>query len=832
MFPLNTYTYPVTRNIRVEIAITIIVAVFGVIAQMRLWKVIKERRAKEESARLETQRQKEETDAEAGRQLEEKNLKERAEWEHMYGNGDNAKEPSMTETAVADESRRGSEGGASPRRENEHSFEMKDMASPDQSNPVSDSGRTLDAVDEAEADSVDEEHGPSHQAHQQDHPRDENNQETPRPTTPVTNRKSVPEIHVREDNDSEHGAVLGSEVGTLRSKRLSGTSFANRLSWRSGHSKQNSQSQEALVHDDATSSVAGIVDDLQSVSSRHPSIVSDRQGVCQTAQDQEVESKELADDDLPAETAEAGPGSSQHVDPVAEKEEANAPQPRTQNEQHLAGTANGSSLENQDEKVKEPTPAQAKECDSQSKKAEPLVSPEPASSQNTHSKHEPIETVPVEAKAEAPIPDATSLPKEAPAATEAKDDTAEDYIKPQSQHPEIPHDNETIPESIVTEQKEKEKAKLDRHTVKRIPEQTSKVIHSFRTREWAKHLADAETPELEPLEFSIEPEEDSTEKEEAAAPIDVDGLLQTALNAQPPPAISNPVDSEQSRASSDQSRRQSRISAAPSPEIPRSKLRHSMQSLLGGRSSSSLPRNVSSPPLSPLEPDHSGVPMRSASTPHLTITAPGETNEANESPRWSGPPPLLAVRENMVRNRMSSTSLRYDPWAGRNQSRQSVVSPDLIVSPPLSIPDEKDEEDEETPHHDEDDLPLSKRRVMLQRHTIQSPSETSLHSSESARSPQYTTAEVGRSASRMAAWRQSVREDLSQKRNPLAPASPSPGSPSPDRPRSLWGSVQQMRDASSTQVGNAIADGMQRGNMTDLHRQAMRKMQASANRKL
>lgn len=832
MFPLNTNTYPVTRNIRVEIAITIIIAVFGVIAQMRLWKVIKERRAKEESARLEEQRLKEETDVEAGRQLEEKNLKERAEWENIYGNRDDTKEPSLTETAVAEDSRGGSDGYGSPKRENGHSFEMKDMASPDQSLPRSDCGRTLDAVDEVESDSVYEEgHGPSHKAHQQDQPRDENNQETPRPITPVARKKSVPEIHVREDNDSEHGAVVGSEAGTLRSKRRSGTSFVNRLSWRSGHSKRNSESQEALVPDD-TSSVAGIVDDLQSISSQRPSIASDHHDNFQPAHGQQAESKKLNEKDPVTETAKTGLGLRQNAEPVAKQEEANALKSHVQqDEQPVQGSANDSSLDcHKGKTTEDPITAPANDRDGLPKKAESLDSPEPANPRSTPSKDEPTETVPVPTTTEDPTPEATFLPKEAPAAAEAKDDTTEHSTKHQSQHQEVVPDNETIPESTVIEKKEI--AKLDKSTVKSIPEQTSKVIHSFRTREWARHLADAETPDLEPLHFDIEPEADSIEKKEAAAPIDVDGLLQTALNAQPPPAVSTPVDIERSRPSSVQSRRQSRTSAVPSPEIPRSKMRHSMQSLLGARSSTPFSRNVSSPPLSPVEQNDPSVPLRSTSTPHLTITAPGETNEAKESPRWSGPPPLLAVRENMVRNRMSSTSLRYDPWAGRNQSRQSVVSADPIVSPPLSIPDEKDEEYEEVSRGDDDDVPLSKRRVMLQRQTMQSPSETSLHSSESARSPQYTTADAGRSASRMAAWRQSVREDLSQRRNSLAPHSPPPISPGPDRPRSLWGSVQQMRDASSTQVGNVVADGMQRGNMTDLHRQAMRKMQASANRKL
>jgi hypothetical protein len=150
------------------------------------------------------------------------------------------------------------------------------------------------------------------------------------------------------------------------------------------------------------------------------------------------------------------------------------------------------------------------------------------------------------------------------------------------------------------------------------------------------------------------------------------------------------------------------------------------------------------------------------------------------------------------------------------------------VSPAFSIPEEREEEDEERENqpNDDDDVPLSKRRAMLQRQAMHSPSANSLQSSEPVGSPRSRTPDSGRSVM-MAAWRQSVRDDLFQRSDPLAF-----GPPRSERPRSLWGSVQQMRDASATQSGNSVADGTQRGSVTDLHRQAMRRMQASANRQL
>jgi len=45
LFPLGATTYPLTRGIKVEIAATVIIFIFGVLSQSRLWRLIKERRA-------------------------------------------------------------------------------------------------------------------------------------------------------------------------------------------------------------------------------------------------------------------------------------------------------------------------------------------------------------------------------------------------------------------------------------------------------------------------------------------------------------------------------------------------------------------------------------------------------------------------------------------------------------------------------------------------------------------------------------------------------------------------------------------------------------------
>ncbi|KAJ5191477.1 uncharacterized protein N7498_010462 [Penicillium cinerascens] len=833
MFPYHTYTYPVTRNIRVESAVIIIITVFGVIGQMRLWKVIKARRAKEESSRQEAEKKKDEDDAEVGRQLEANNLRERAEWEEMYGNGHDGEEPSLSETAIADDSRRGSDGfESSTPQEKDNAMEMKPIATIDQSAGASDSGNPLETVEEVDHDTDAEDQDACSQCEVEI-----GDLEAQRPVSAISQRTSEEKLHFPEDNDSEHGAVVDSEVGTQRgSKRFSSKSWINRLPGRFGNVQfpdPQSVSQEALiVHDDTASSVAGVVDELTIISGPR-SIAS---GIDEDGKDQAHE-KEISNEGAPEQNvlseATVGKLNSQTRQPAAppavttggdlaishEPEDGNHHTTENDQENHGNNTV--------------PTDSPGENLGVKSENAVVQVQQDEPASQRENQKQEPSATVveKVESNAEEAV-----LEKQPSASPKTEPKEINDSNDPRSNIENNVTEADSVSQTNPTNPMKK--PTLDMTTVKKIPEQTSKVIHSFRTKEWAKHLADAETPDLEPLELENDVQEDSDKIEEAAAPVHVDGLLQTALNAQPPPAVMSP---ELSVSSSEQIRRLSDYSSIPSPEMSRSKTRNSLHNL-SDKSPPPLMRNASMASIIPRQEQDAITPMlRSTSTPFLTVTSPGKGKAEPESPRWNGPPPLLAVRENMVRNRMSSTSLRHDPWASRNASHQSLPDAIQATSPTVAIPEERDEDFEAAALNDNDDVPLSQRRVILQRQSMQFPSGMSAMNSpspiypqsyERSRSPQSTQVNPERSASRMAAWRQSVREDISQRRDPLAFRGSSPGPASPERPRSLWGSVQQMRDASSSQVDLAVAEGMQRGSMTDLHRQAMRRMQASANRQL
>lgn len=840
MFPLNTYTYPVTRGMKVEIAVIVVVTVFGAIAQLRLWRFVKERRVKEEDSRQEIERKMDEVETEVGRQLERNNLRDRAEWEHMYGNDQDAKAPSLSETAVADDSREDSDRYGLSTRGKGNSFKPKDMATVQQSTGTPDNGQPFENVKEVSPDDfggdyvVQTRQSDEEQTSQGEAGR---NHEMPRPASFISQSPSNA-TSIIHDDDSEHGAVMGSEADTPRSsKRFSERSWMTRVSWRSGKGGlpiSHSQSEEALVQNDVTSSVAGTVDDHESMASDLASLTSDARSDDELSAGKDAQISTYSDTKTLPQAAEAkvnGEGSQKRDPSEGAAEEATCRQhfreaESAQVQNNTVGDEHG---ENKAAELIES--AEVNNHDESESKA-PAVSEQEVGSivQVSQIQDQPpvIDEVerPGNTRVGEPIKDQDELSETTPEVEMEGCCDPQDCVETAT---------DSCQQSQTITQERSKRATLDAITVQSIPEQTLKVVHKFRTKEWAKHLADAEAPELQPLDIESEANEDSTERE-AAAPVNIEGLLQTALNAHPPPIVNS---REQHSPISESGRPRSYYPLTTSQGIMRAKSRNSLLDPTVPRSLQPLVRNASASSV-PQQQDHinRASPMqRSTSAAFLTVTAPSsnaKSVEATDTPRWSGPPALLAVRENRLRNRLSSTSVRFDPWASRSQSRQSYNEPARVISPTLSIPEERGEDIEEAQvsAEDDDDLPLSKRRAMLQRQTMRSPSAASFQRHERAISPQWFPVESSRSFATMAAWRHSIREDILSKRDPLLYQASSSEPVSPERPRSLWGSMEQMRTASASKVDIAIAEGIQRGSMTDLHRQAMRRMQASANRQL
>ncbi|KIX95039.1 uncharacterized protein Z520_09349 [Fonsecaea multimorphosa CBS 102226] len=85
LFPLNTTTFPLTKGIRVEIAVIVICTIIGVLSQLKLWKVVSSKQREKGQLDEEDFRQREAVEAALGRHLERQNERDKSEWERQYG---------------------------------------------------------------------------------------------------------------------------------------------------------------------------------------------------------------------------------------------------------------------------------------------------------------------------------------------------------------------------------------------------------------------------------------------------------------------------------------------------------------------------------------------------------------------------------------------------------------------------------------------------------------------------------------------------------------------------------------------------------------------------
>ncbi|RMZ90220.1 hypothetical protein DV736_g2544, partial [Chaetothyriales sp. CBS 134916] len=91
IFPLGTSTYPITRGTRVESIVILLGTIIGVMSQIRLWKIVRDKQHKREEAKMEDQKRKEAVEQALGRHIERHNDKDRAVWERQYGDNPQAK---------------------------------------------------------------------------------------------------------------------------------------------------------------------------------------------------------------------------------------------------------------------------------------------------------------------------------------------------------------------------------------------------------------------------------------------------------------------------------------------------------------------------------------------------------------------------------------------------------------------------------------------------------------------------------------------------------------------------------------------------------------------
>ena len=268
VFPLNTNTYPLTRGIRVEIAVIVLICLVGIVSQMKLWKVIRDRREQRDAIQLDDDRERDQMEEQIGRTLETNNHLERTRWERVYGDRDgNERHTSTTDSGLGtDESlQKGSVSVRDAEEENAsvESIALRDLSAPNDKSKRQSTSKAQDPVPIHEVKSKEglkEQHesGRSPPDVQQSKSKDKDidhkrasgisltGQDPPVVPLPFTipiSSGSIPaSVASSVDSDAETDPDL------LRvTPRASGNSLIRRLSGRSQQLPQASQSEEALI---------------------------------------------------------------------------------------------------------------------------------------------------------------------------------------------------------------------------------------------------------------------------------------------------------------------------------------------------------------------------------------------------------------------------------------------------------------------------------------------------------------------------------------------------------------------------------------------------------
>ncbi|KAE8349824.1 hypothetical protein BDV28DRAFT_151521 [Aspergillus coremiiformis] len=807
IFPPGTSTYPVTRNIRVELAAAVIIAVLGVISQLRLWKVIRERRQKETEIREKEQKDKKEGEIENGRRFEEKNMEERLEWEARYDN------PNSGIPELADNSKnRCSEVEAGNVEKGGAADMISITSSSQESYRCSDclerraNGESAYASSDTSGDTGDSQTR-QHEDTTVDVGTEDLDQSSPdKKTVPLKVFDGAAAAQIKDDNSSDMTAIVGSEEGTTCSKRLSGRELLDRMSARNS-ARLMSHSQEALVSCDG-SSTQDIIDGSSDSASDDHSIAtenhveeqnrlrSNSKASLVASGAQEMNGNEMAGLEKDAEKSAGAPsvysrGVEEQKFCVAEQDGNKGEKDEDAGTKGNAGQRRQSLLFNQEKGIPGPQPEeqstktpQSEIRPEQAKPADQGDGPQVIEFNVNGSGPEGQDEEPVEASQPS-----ESVPKEKPP-------TPNDFVPAKRRSSTSEAETKIKPKKEVP-------ARLDAETVNQLPQRTSKVVQSYRTNEWAKHLDDAEAPEPEPIEPVEEDEPElPDEVNEIAAPVIVEELLQTPLNAQPPPAIDRRASLGKGPSGTNDDNQITDVSRVPLSCQTKKRISSGSSVLLTSNIARSASPEIRNQPVQGA-PDVDNV-YNSLSPVLDPGQQPREAAEA-AAPQWKGPLPLIAVREGMMRNRLSSFSLNTDPRASRLIPGAEVCSRHST----LPFPEEAD------------DMPLSRRRVLLHQQSSAQPNVSQAPMRRSAPNPLNTPAAL-------AAWRGSFRANVYDRRDPAAlqPRMTIPGAG--ERNRTL--SRKPRGRDTSVKIENAIAEGMQRGDMTELHRQAMRRMQATANR--
>lgn len=751
LFPYAADTYPLTKGIRVEIALIVVFTIIGIISQLKLWKVIQERRAKKAEVQAEEQRKRDEEEANLGLQVEAQNARERQQWETVYGN-----EPSRSSAAsgdsgiddVDDDEKKDRASQTIIRQEssNEENIEMVDLPSP---NPTSSPEVVHKSVDDLTKMSQDHDSGVTIRVARDDKPTGNvdaiptsatneekmgtvNGDGAARPTSYISFRASQtppkppgPEITPlpfnipleMEGNESRSSIATyadeddGDYVVTTPRSRLS---LVNRLSTNSGNLIQNFSQRSArsptwkrkpgdFVAPQSpgwAESTEVLVESLK----HHSDALSIAATIDDLSQDGDTYNysrKNEADRmSIPAVTVDLG-GEKPETKPNAENED------------------------DSEMKLKPPSPAwrlDARPTSSAETVGTDILNPSILNSSSA------------DLSKRSSLNQSTSKTEDTndnsnPTDMNAIEETSESSRPPKSLAPSISSTSMSL-------------------TKDRLPSALPRVALSYRTNEWAKHLSAAEAPPLEQLQLDEhqDPQDGGMQKAEAAAPVYVEELQQSSDNGVPPPPIapSTPSSSNLLQVTSPTNSHRS----TPRTASYYSPLKAHIPATLAILTSASSDAGAQASPVKPASPSASQAGHSSKNrgrrastevynqpiqeqnsnqalpTDQPTLFDGDSTSMPNSNPPSpTGPPPvpglvsysspqtLLGRREMFLRNKSQSQlfttpPIQEDQESAVRSASQMALAHNYTTSP-LST-------------HDADDIPLSQRMQLMRQSSMPS----------------------------------------------------------------------------------------------------------------
>ncbi|KAK2800678.1 hypothetical protein FQN50_008062 [Emmonsiellopsis sp. PD_5] len=870
IFPLNTNTYPITRGIRVQLTVIVLIFLMGLISQVKIWKVIKERREKQAAQEEEEQKKRDEIEEQIARSLEEGTNRARIRWEAVYGH--ERRPPTDSSTVIEQPNRH-------------RSF----RESADHTAPVGqDEIYEMEAFREPEGDSADNTRPTTGDS---DRPFLSPPEAMPAPSDTAMSSGPVDDAHavaINATNEDDNRVQEGSEPTTL--PELPAETETPAPIEIVAHPPQSNPFQGDM--DDSSSSVGASVADSEYISGARSSIdsgASSQRTVA--AREAEVEhAPPQYDDGLGYREETRSLTSSVAVEPNEEfdygsettsREETDTRNTSSSAYSETGGEATSTTLSDhesvasvkatrhKDGKPGVPTPTVTIEvtvCTPEERS--PIESPEESDSQNISvANQEPS----VQNQSEiAAVGTESELPNTQPTDANGKDDSIRE--DPDSIHPsvgavpapipgvqvsddqtpkgknEVRDTQESVSPSVPNSSGKASKrvsalhvrSSLTSESVENIPCHTSKVILTYRTNEWAKHVSDAEPPVSKEVDVPLE-----QDREEPVAPVLVDELQKTAVSNLGPQKTETdnyidpkPYHGESLRPTSSSSRvSYAGIHQLNSARASTSSLKlynHSDQPQTSPTVLSNRPASASSPNLPGQLDINKSRPNSSLAAAYRSSTCIPEVDETDEPShrreiRMSSAP-LMAQREVAIQNRSSLLHLTNHSTASFDRTKSQLsLAPATISSPHYQNTIEAD------------DLPLSMRRELLHQDMYPRPqssirSMTSLDNISLSTLRQPTPSRNGAPVvlteqsreAKLARWRESLKEEIAMEHLPGMAVDMRRADLIKEKQWSHQGKQQQAIAASYRQ--SMIDRKMREGNLQDLHTEAMRRMQAAANR--